>query len=286
LPAESFYWGVLDTTPLKGRRVARQQLGYLFESMLPVSVDDVHCAFTPLQISEGRRHVACGMKHERLQQVMAERGAGLIAIRPEQIPQFVADGVNGQGDVILKALNLLTGPYQPPAIRMLHKRWIIQVAASLALCAVLVAIGAQRRVASIDRQIGRVNEQREALCEQVLGPSKSAQPSELRLTAELRTLRRTHQQPQHEVQQFDAALVLTSLLQHWPRELHLQTESLVVTPTRIAIRTSAQTSNDVQSLASALGPLETGGAWRLNQPQINSSRDGVNGVIQMRREGL
>ena len=102
----------------------------------------------------------------------------------------------------------------------------------------------------------------------------------MRLTLERRILDATRAAPTIEQGAEDVTPAAADLLAAWPRDLHLQVESLSITLDRINIVVLAPSSADVQQLSDALDGLEH---WRLEPPRFDSTRDGVRATIRLIR---
>ena len=49
LPAESFYWAILETGSLpRPKHPTTVQLGYLFENVLPVPIEEIQATYRPI----------------------------------------------------------------------------------------------------------------------------------------------------------------------------------------------------------------------------------------------
>ena len=100
----------------------------------------------------------------------------------------------------------------------------------------------------------------------------------MRLTAELRQLRQTRTESPIDTSIADVTASLAELLSLWPVDLHVQTESISLTPNAITIRAGLSTSEDVQKLTDALAPLP---GWGIDHPQMVRNRDLFNAVLRL-----
>src|SRR2546427_10985136 len=189
LPPERFFWGLLDGSVIR-RRTAdpRHQLGYLFEAVLPLSIDQVHAQYS--RIPGGKQFVACGMDQETLQGEIANHGGALIHLGPAALPGFLQEGLSRQ-HVALERFNLLSGQFEPPAVRMLRRRWEFQIIALVFVTVTLLVIGLERRTAMVRKHLSEINDTRASLYSEVM-PAGGKQPPALQLTVELCRLRHTH----------------------------------------------------------------------------------------------
>jgi len=283
LPPERFYWAVLDRSMLPQRRSTSEQLGFLFENVLPISVDGIHAVYVNLK---SPRVLACGIERDRLEQELSppERRLACIHLGPDGIPALAA------ADVPPLHINMLSGPFESPKIRIMRRRWHLQLLATVLVCTTLIGAGIFKALANIKAESMAVLDRKASIMRDVLDvapdPGESAassdQPLELRLSAELRRLRQTRQRPARDAETIDAPAMLTALLTHWPSDMMVQTEAVTVTSSTLTVRANVPTSSDVQHLADALTLPEP---WRLQQPQVSASRDSVQATLMWKKAG-
>lgn len=301
LPPERFFWGVLDVPPqMRSRRVAREQLGYLFEAVLPMSIENVHAAYVPLE-QHGSRFLACGMAVSELEAVRDDA----VTLGPSVLPEFLALDTNP------KHINLLTGQFEPHEIRRLRRRWSTLCAGFALVGVLLLGIGHQRYVRALHQQASALHEMRQHVLAQALGEhamvrsqSANRQPLELMLLAELRQLRQTRPPtPGNRLEQpTDSTDVLVGLLSQWPVRgtdpPHAQVESMSITPSSITVQTSLPSAEDVPTIAEALRPRERDASgdgadhaqrmldgWLMQQPQVIAQQSGVRATLRLTSRG-
>lgn len=271
-PARRFYWALLDASILPKRlfrrRPDRRALGYLFESDLPVPIDRVHAAYLPLG---DNRFIACGIEHERLTTDISLREA--ITLSPDEIPEEVAP----ECPVDPRSINLLTGPHEPAPVRRERYRFIGESAAVAALLLLAVVLGIEHRIDAWNRATAQMQAKSQAVYDHLYPPGISApstQPMPLRLVAELRLLERTRgraaQSPDLEEPQ--SGHTLAALLQRWPTDQPIMTESISVTPASVTLIGLLPTAPAAQEFVSAFRPPDE---WEARQPQISTVGDGV-----------
>lgn len=275
LEPERFYWAVLDTSAFGRRRPDHQQLGFLFESVLPIPIEQIHAVYSKMSAD---RYVACGMDREKLQANLADNHNGLLQLGPSSLPAFV------DAQVVPETINLLCSEYEPQTVRSMRRRWQLLVMLMVIISAGLLAFGLERRSYVLTKKAEAMQNTKSLMLQQLFGASSSVggQPPELRLTSELRRLRQTRQEPVNDPQAIDTTDILANLLERWPSDLFVQTESVLVTPTTLTIRANAPSSSDVQLLANAIQSLP---GWELQQPQVNTARESVQTTVQMKRQG-
>ncbi len=270
-PAERFYWALLDggLLPRGGRR--RRQLGYLFERFLPgVAIEEVQAVYCAVPGARNR-FLACGAPADKLREALVH---GALTLAPQSLPAFVHEPLDPA------ALNLLTGALLPEAVRRLRSRAAFMAAAVVIGCCLLLIVGLERRKGAVEAHATGVLAAQTAIIERALGPGASGagtQPPQVRLVAALRQLEQTRREDPVATGLLDCSVVMSGFLKHWPADLHVTTESIVVAPDSINVRAIVATMADAQLLADALGRLSS---WRLLQPQSEARKDDV--VVSLR----
>src|SRR5687767_9460006 len=88
-PTERFYWGLLDASAIpKDNPPSRlhQQLGYLFENVIPgASIEEVHAIYERLP-NGSRSYLACGVTKDVLRQQVPVTA---LTLSPQAMPDFV-----------------------------------------------------------------------------------------------------------------------------------------------------------------------------------------------------
>lgn len=272
LPAEQFYWGVLDTGSLPptppGSPKRRTQLGYLFESVLPVPIESVHAVYVPVA---GAKVLACGMDVGEL----AERGnEGWVTLGPQALPSI--PGYRELG-IDSAAINLLWGRFESPVVRRHRRRWALHAGMAALVLTGLLVVGVERRVARAHNEAGSYRDLRKAVYERVLPPAGlNAQPDEARFLSLVRTLERTRVKPTEGTGVEDVLPAFAALLSRWPEDLQAQTHNLSVGPGTVSLTTVVPDNETAQRLISALGDPD---GWRVTQDSVSPTREGV----QLRR---
>ena len=289
-PSSEFYWAILSG-PLTRDRGA---LGYLFERYLPIPIDDVQAAYQ--RLADGRV-VACGVEHERLREVLS---SGALTLSPSEPPAFPE--LQGSSDSMLRPerLNLLVGPCEPAVVARRRRACLAVLTTTVLLCAVMAALGLERRAAQMREDAAYIDRQRLALSESVLEPSTPPQaprkergaltvPVEQRLIAELRRLELSR--PSQPVlaslggttDTSDAGETLASLLRVWPEpELLARTESISITPTSVSMHgTVADTAAATRWSEAIRGAKD----WNLQQPSVQATREGVRVTMHLKPQG-
>ncbi len=95
LPHDACYWGLLDISVLPSRRRGPEQFGFLFENILPLSLDELH----PVYLRLGPHSVlAVAATHEVIEAAIDPM---TIVLTPEPIPDTIGDKL-GQAPVAQK----------------------------------------------------------------------------------------------------------------------------------------------------------------------------------------
>lgn len=286
LAPEQFYWALLDVQSLpRSRRRDLTALGYLFESVLPVSIEHVHAAYASAAGAGAAgglpsKLVACGMARSDLAALVGAHSASLT-LNPQRPPGFISEA---GAKVDVRQLNLLTGDLEPAPLRRGKRRLMVQASIVVLLITISIVGGLARRTNAIHEQIAAIESRRHDIIASTVGSaSSSPQPPELRMLSELRLLAQTRGRGRGRggaaagaaakgVSSADVLATFGDLVANWPRDLQIRAESVLITPTTMTLRGLAPASADVQALADALTNLR---GWRLEQPQISATGAGA-----------
>ncbi|MFG0259454.1 MAG: hypothetical protein ACF8LK_03795, partial [Phycisphaerales bacterium JB041] len=271
LPADRFYWGVLHAEALPRRaRSPKEQLGYLFESVLPVSVDTIQAAYVPVGPD---RVIACGMPLADLHALTAHPW---LALSPEALPDFVRSALTQP--VEPSRFNLLTGEFEPLDARR-HRRRVTWVAcATMLLCAALFAAAHSRRATLARQYADALESATTQVYSRVLPDAGGALPPAARLTAELRALDRTRAVPSSESLPAEITPPLAAVLASWPDQLHLTTEALSASASAITLSVRLPDEATAQRFESE---LRAPPGWVLSQPNLVREREGIVMRVRM-----
>jgi len=296
-PAERFYWADLDTTALgrAGAAPTGQQLEFIFEAALPVTLEQVQCAFVRVG---PRRFIGCAVERAQIAAVTREHPTAM-ALTPAELPATLIDALGGgpddpsrqsrDGGVDLDRLNMLAGAFEPPPVRRARHGVLLQSVAVAALLLAAVATGVALRRAALDDAARLVDAARRdrivaALDANAVSGDSAQLPPELRLVSALRTLERASggfgaTSDDRSVLPIDASPGLAALLAAWPENSGARFESLTITDDSIAVRGIASGVAEAQRVADALGAMR---GWRIAQPQFRTSRNAVSFTIDLR----
>ncbi|QKK07461.1 MAG: hypothetical protein HND58_04340 [Planctomycetota bacterium] len=271
LPADRFYWGVLDASALPRRaRSTPEQLGYLFESVLPVAVDTIHAVYVPIGTD---RVLACGFDRDDLHGHATQRW---LTLSPDRVPGFISETLDEPIDP--DRLNLLTTAFEPRQIKVHRRRTTLVGCAAILLCTGLILAGQSRRAARLLGHTRALESTTAELYDAVLPPSNSPLPPSARLTAELRLLDRTRGTASPETGPVEVAPSLAAMLASWPNDLHLTTDSLSASSTAITLSVRLP---DEAAAERFERELRAPPGWSLRQPNVVRERDEIAVRVRM-----
>ncbi|MFK7960843.1 MAG: hypothetical protein AB8G96_09990 [Phycisphaerales bacterium] len=215
--ADTCYWAIADASVLpRGHRRSPEHLGYLVESQLPLAVEDLQIAFTPL---DHGRVLACAVERERVEREVSPRARTL---RPDGVPESIRAAA---GDALpLHRLNLLTGTCRPAAVRRAGRRLGAAAMIGIVVMSGFLTVGLLRRADARDRIGATVDVRIDATLGEALGRSIDAGPggrasAEFELANRVTELKRTHAAANRDTEAFDAAAMLSAILDAWPAEV-------------------------------------------------------------------
>jgi hypothetical protein len=266
---------MLDTSLLPaGERVYDERLRFLFEPELPEPLDDVQVVFAKI---DEKRWLACGVPVAALASHLPH---GALTLSPSELPDFLCDAAGTE--FAPDRLNLLVGEFEPKSIRSLRRRSLLVGTLAVVVLFLLVDLGIERRIGLARADLDRLHASREELVVKTLGAAPNGQrlPSELRLAAELRSLRQTRRQSESVHPAPDATDTLVDLLRHWPSDVPTRTETVVVTDATVHAAGTVVRSDDAQDLSTKLHDLS---GFEMGFPSVQSAPDGWRFGIEWRR---
>lgn len=281
-PVTRFYWSVIDTSNLPTRRPDATQLGYLFEDVLPVSIDEIHAVFLPL---DEHRHLACGVAHDHLTDHELNDA---LTLGPQTLPPHLCIE-DGTGDARYPipdpaVINLLCGPHEPAPVKRLRRRARMLTAMTMAIVVTLIIFGMERRRAAALQSIDRIKAEQDAVIASVI-PSEArnafAGPPELQLTAELRRLRQTRAGSAPDESHADITGAVIALFSAWPHEVHLETESITIDPQRILMVGRVPSMGDASRINEQLNRVV---GWTIDAPDATRRGDHTAVSVSLKRQ--
>ena len=276
IPAGDLYWAVLDTSPLAGTPLLairpgerRRRLGYLFENVLPIPVDELYVVYRDL--ADG--HVlACGVERGRLGEL---RDAGAAAVIPESVPDELEINEVESAD-----LNLLTGPFRSHAESRKGQATVRLSAAAVLVVAMLLTVGFERRTAQLRSVEHQYRSATMSIYDQVLGDADGAttQPPAVRLISELRRLRRSRTPAgaaTGDSVHASAASDMATLLEAWPNGVDCRVGRLRVAESRVQLSAITTNQDEADALLTALNDSSD---WLVVDQRIDTNRGREAGV--------
>src|SRR5207253_3183400 len=199
--------------------------------VLPVSVESLQRTYC--QIANNQM-IACGIDQSVLYSEITQSSFEPTRLSPERVPEAlpVAD--------VADELNVLTRAFEPRTLRILRRRGLFTCAIAVLVTAILMTIGIERRTRMMiaDREtimLQVAQESTKSLQSSTMNMNV-ALPPRLRLVAELRQLRQSRQTTQFRTELGDCSDALALFLSKWPNQLHLQVESLSLSPKSLIVR--------------------------------------------------
>ncbi len=275
IPADHFYWAVLESAALPGSPRSRRrhtQLGYLFESVLPVPIETVCAVYVSLA---DHRVLACGIERKALK---AHAVPGILTLGPVALPGFIEDSFT----IDPASLNLLVGAFEPLAIRRSRARVTAMTCAAALCCVLAFGWGQFRRAGHQHTLAANSQDAAGVVYEQILPHSASTLPPAARLTAELRLLDSTRGGRTEAAAPIEIAPTLAAVLASWPTDLHITTESLSASATVITLSARLPDEAAAERFERELRPPA---GWRLGQPTVQRERGQIAVRLRMEPEG-
>ncbi|MCC6229988.1 MAG: hypothetical protein IT432_12280 [Phycisphaerales bacterium] len=214
-PAERFYWATLPPGIIRRDGVLPPGALELVRDQVPVPLEQLHAVvgMTTRWTGEatggggGHNHaLVCMIEREALQSL----DPGALMLTPEAIPACVLPQAMDEPNP--PRLNLLTGEFEPPAIRSHRRRRTAIVLGAIAISCVAVALDLSRRA----EQLWRIARDDTAAARALLAQtSGSGVPDAIALERELEQLRAIASPAGHATS-FDAPRALAEIVGAWP----------------------------------------------------------------------
>lgn len=236
----------------------------LLADQVPVPVEDLHAVGAPT--SDGRL-IACAIERPRL----SDLSVGAAMLVPGAIPTtFTARELD------VGCLNLLSGEFEPPAVRRARtlRRWRVAAAAMIAIA--LVTVGSHRRQAHADR----LAEQAQTASESLLAAAGLDGVTLPMLEAEIdRRQRRLALGRTIEESSTgrDAAATMAAVLERWPPLQSMRTQSLSVAPELVSF--AVVVSDDPAHFIAAFAPPP---GWIADEPRLTGLESHTRITVSLR----
>jgi hypothetical protein len=270
------YWAVLDPRPLGRRRIAPAERGYLFESFLPVSIEEVQASYLPL--ADGRV-IACGFERARLDAMTRD---GLLSLSPDLVPDFVLR--EARCAVEPMGFDFLDGDFEPVEVRRVRRHRFAAAAVLLLAIGAVAAVGVWRRGDAYSRAVETVDERRSELLRAAYrgegggARADSGLPLDLKLVAELRRLRQTRASDAPVL--LDAAPVLAAVVAAWPADAEARCDGVAVRDGAVVLRGVAKDADAVARVEDAYRAIP---GWTIDGgAQFNATERGASFTLTLR----
>lgn len=243
LPAALLYWGHLPAQAASGADAAR----FRFERFLPLPVDDLQVASTTLP--DGST-VIVGIELPRLRTYLASRAdisPQTWELVPVEAPAHLCD-VPGLTAAV-RHLNLLHGEFEPAPRCRLRRVTALVVQGALALIAIAVVIGVERRHLAATGYVAAQRQATVTALAAVVPPTSGGMKPEMQLTMEVRRLEQAARDPAASTS--DVAQALQALWRVWPRDVRAQIDTVGANADRLVIRGRVPGLADAERLATA-----------------------------------
>ncbi len=282
-PAERFYWATLPAEIIRRDGVlspgaieaARDQIpapmGHLHA--VAITIDRARDANGPGGVagdsqSGGSSGIVCAIERDWLRAL----DPAALSLAPESIPACLVS--HGSGSIDLARLNLLTGEFEPRAIRSHRHRRAAIVLGAIAISCAAVAFDLARRAELLRRAALDDAAAVRAVLAQASLASDSGTPDALALERELEQLRAIASGAGRGAS-FDAPEALTEIVGAWPSADGALPQSLNVRAdaSTITVRTAG-------APAAFLSAWKTPAGWSSAEPRVQAgSQSGSDGGI-------
>ncbi len=282
-PAERFYWATLPAEIIRRDGVlspgaieaARDQIPAPMEHLhaVAVTIDRARDANGPGGVAGdsqrgGSSGIVCAVERE----VLRTLDPGALMLTPESIPACLES--HGSGSIDLARLNLLTGEFEPRAIRSHRHRRAAIVLGAIAISCAAVAFDLARRAELLRRAAQDDAEAAQRVLAQAALAQDSGAPEALAMERELEQLRAVASRAGRGAS-FDAPSALAEIVGVWPSAEGSLPQSLSVRPdaATMTVRTSG-------TPAAFLAAWKTPTGWASAEPRVQTgSQAGSDGGI-------
>lgn len=278
LPARDFYWSVTDASslpPCEPHRMSagvRAALDERFQQELPFSIDDLAVAYTP---ASSGAIVACALPIAALQAAIATHPQ-ILSLTPLEVPAELACAADP------RQLNVLTGLFEPLAIRRARHRRTLASLSFGALALLVLTIGVARRAEHLRSSAAALDVSISESASQGSGLRTNAEISLRALEAERDRLILTRTAGAQRTLPMDVAHSASAVLAAWPPDLEIQTHTFSATSQGITIAAEMKDQASAQTLAKSLGSIP---GWNLRVPRMQSTGKAIRFDASLQRAG-
>lgn len=258
LPAQRFYWAVIEASGLKSSALP-PGVWPLLEEDLPVGASELWAIGVPI---DDHALLACALPRSELAEHTTE-----LELTPDAVPDWVKTPVDPT------RLNLLVGDYEPAAIRTRKRHRRLTRAGLTLLASLLCVVGLERR-SQIWREEAR---SLEAASEHTIASvSPGWGPDDLALA--LNELKLAL--PGGARLPGDAAVVLANVLGGWPIHVQARVQSVSASAENASVSVLIPQSSDAAAFVGALHPPD---GWKLEEPRLVNVNDATRVNVELRR---
>lgn len=278
-PADRFYWATLPPGIIRRDGVLAPGAIEAVRDQIPAPMEHLHAVAIAIDRARGANDyggIVCAVERE----VLRTLDPGALMLTPKSIPACLMS--HGSGSIDLARLNLLTGEFEPRAIRShRHRRAAIVLGAITISCAV-VAFDLARRAELLRREAGDDAAAVRAVLAQASLAQDSGTPDALALERELEQLRAIVSGAGRGAS-FDAPKALTEIVGAWPSTDGALPQSLSVRAdaSTITVRTPG-------APAAFLSAWKTPAGWTSAEPRVqaNASAGSDAGLVTLELKQL
>ncbi len=285
-PAERFYWATLPAEIIRRDGVLEPGAIEAVRDQIPAPMEHLHAvaAMTTKRAQAelgsgggsedgGERGdrcggIVCAIEIEQLRTL----DAGTLMLTPESIPACVLPPGMGAPDP--SRLNLLTGEFEPRAIRSHRHRRAALVLGAIAISCMAISLDLSRR-AELQRRAAQDDaEAAQGVLAQAALAQNSGSPDALALERELEQLRAVASRAGRGAS-FDAPKALTEIVGAWP-----STEGALPQSLNVRADASTITVRTAGAPAAFLSAWRTPAGWSSAEPRVQAgSQAGSDGGI-------
>ncbi len=285
-PAERFYWATLSPGVVRRDGVLAPGAIEAVRDQIPAPMEQLHAvaAMTTERAQAGHGSgggsedggarvdrsggIVCAIEIEQLRTL----DPGALMLTPESIPACLES--HGSGSIDLARLNLLTGEFEPPAIRSHRHRRAAIVLGAIAISCAAVAFDLARRAELLRRAAQDDAEAAQRVLAQAALAQDSGAPEALAMERELEQLRAVASRAGRGAS-FDAPSALAEIVGAWPSAEGALPQSLSVRP-----EAATMTVRTPGAPAAFLSAWKTPAGWSSAEPRVQTgSQAGSDGGI-------